>query len=348
MRLLCLGDIAIVSDEDWGHPWPHPAEWADDRDSRVLINWEFPVGETKNPERRVRGERYLACPGSPNALAKWGPGFASLATNHILDGGAAGLGETVERLGGLGFSTVGAGMTREQICRPLIWEADEGRLAILNWVFPETHPDRSAVPGPNCWPGPEEAARSIRSLKGLADWILVAAHWSDEDFSYPLPDDRVLAGRLAHIGADVVIGHHPHVVRGMEVVDSCPIFYSLGNFFFSDIPDGRGGWLVRQVPRNRESLGIEITFQRGKKPAWRALSFWRTKTRAVPDPRDRAARRMRRVSAPLGRFPAPAFADWYAKRRRDFDRWGYRYHFRVGQLGPKGILRFLARRLGIS
>ena len=39
---------------------------------------------------------------------------------------------------------------------------------------------------------------------------------------------------FADLGVTAIIGHHPHVVRGMEIIDSCPVFYSIGNFYFSE------------------------------------------------------------------------------------------------------------------
>ena len=274
----------------------------------------------------------------------WAPGFAALGTNHILDAGAEGLVHTIESLNHLGFATVGAGRSREEIERALFWETDEGRLAILNWVFPETHPDWMAVPGPNCWPGPEEAKKAVEKARGEADWVMVVAHWSDELFPYPRPEDRATARELAQMGVDLVVGHHPHVVRGMEVFGACPVFYSIGNFYFSDVADGHGGWIAREAPRNREGLGIEISFRRGKKPEYRILSFWQARRQVVHDPIHRARRRMDWTSRPLRRFQDSAYVEWYAVQRARFDRWDYRWHFRVRQLGIRGSVRYFLRK----
>ena len=100
---------------------------------------------------RGSGPGLLAHPSSTRVISNWAPGFATLATNHILDGGERGLENTIESLIQTGFKTVGAGKTLKEITKALFWETAEGQLAIVNWVFPETHPDWMSVPGPICW-----------------------------------------------------------------------------------------------------------------------------------------------------------------------------------------------------
>jgi len=311
----------------------------------VLLNWELPIGSAVNAVPRQRGRRALADPHSLSVISKWAPGYVTLATNHILDGGAEGLSETIEKLRQIGFATVGAGITSDEITKPAIWETSDGRLGIVNWVFPETHPDWMAIPGPNCWPGIKEARNVIQQVKLQSDWVMVVVHWSDELFPYPRPKDRIIAHELAKMGVDLIVGHHPHVVRGMEHIGSCPVFYSIGNFYFSDIPDGNGRWITREAPRNREGLGVLITFRRGKKPAHELLSFWNTKREAVSDPLRRAYRRSRSTSIPLQIHSGDAYAEWYKAQRARFDKWDIRWHFALGRRRSVSTLRRAIMRL---
>jgi hypothetical protein len=342
MDLLCVGDIALA--EEGLKQWQLPMATAPSEQARVLFNWELPIGGTTSPIPRSSGPRLLAHPDSPAAIRGWAPGFAALATNHILDAGAEGLADTIGLLHQAGFRTVGAGLTQEEITRPLFWETEEGRLAIINWVFPETHPDWMAAPGPNCWPGLEGANRAVQDLRQRADWLVIVVHWSDELFPYPRPEDRAIARKLAHMGADLVVGHHPHVVRGMEIIGSCPVFYSIGNFYFSDLADHHGGWVVKQAPRNREGLGVQIGFERGRKPEYQAVSFWQAGGRAVTDPARRAARRMEWGSRALRRFQDLEYSEWYADQRANFDRWICSWHFGVRRLGISGSIRYCSRK----
>jgi hypothetical protein len=341
MYILCIGDIAISS--DLPSPWLPPGDFTPGDDAKILFNWELPIGKMVNPTHRTSGPRLLSYRPSVNIIPKWAPGFAALATNHILDGGEDGLADTITTLQQAGFSTVGAGPTVEEIRKPLIWETSQGRLAIVNWVFPETHPDWNAVPGPNCWPGVEAARQIIRDLKGKSDWVMVFAHWSDELFPYPRPEDRTIARELAQVGVDVIVGHHPHVVRGMENLGTCPVFYSLGNFYFSNFKDDTGMWITRQAPRNKEGLGVELIFTRGSKPQYHLHSYWQTKQGFIVDQFNRAARRAAYVSRPLSKFTNRNYSTWYSKQRFIFDKWGYRLHFRLWQQGISGLIHFLAK-----
>lgn len=346
MKLLCIGDIALTHTQLSEWTWNPPGNIQPDAESKVLFNWELPIGTKLNPSPRSHNApRILSDPDSTRVIRKWAPGFAALATNHILDSGSEGLADTIQNLRQAGFETLGAGMTREEIDRPLIWETSEGKLAIINWVFPETHPDWMSVPGPACFPGIEEAQMAIKKLKQQADWVMVLAHWSDELFQYPRPEDRQIARKLAEAGADLLVAHHPHVVRGMETFASCPVFYSLGNFFFSDFVDNDGKWVNQAAPRNREALGVQISFKRGAKPEYEVLSFWQDDTQCILDASHRAAKRLRDYSAPLQRYSGEAYKSWYLSQRQRFDRFGIRWYFSLPRMGFRGTLRYALQRL---
>jgi hypothetical protein len=345
MQLLCLGDLALMGEAATKQVWETPGGILPGDEARILLNWELPIGTVTNPRPRSRGLRFLAHPDSPRVIRRWTPGFATLATNHILDAGTAGLADTIETLSRMGFATVGAGRTMAEIGQPRFWETSQGRLAIVNWVFPETHPDWLCVPGPCCWPGYEKAERVMHDLKRTSDWVLLVVHWSDEDFAYPRPEDREIARRLVEMGVDLIIGHHPHVVRGMEMIGSCPVFYSLGNFFFSDIPDGQGGWLVRQAPKNRIGLGVRLSFRLGRMPEYGLVSFWRLRNRVVLDPIYRAARNLEYISQPLRQWRGLEYAEWHVKEHAAFFRRGYLWHFGLWTMGWGDLKRGLSKRL---
>ena len=344
MQLLCLGDIAFANRDPNQTAWKLPAGFVPSEETRILLNWEFPMGKVMNETPRVRGMRFCADPESIEVVRDWAPGIATLATNHILDAGEDGLFRTINSLQQAGFATVGARMSASEIAQPLFWESREGQLAIVNWVFAETHPDWMAVPGPNCWPGFDAARNIIQAIKQRADWTIAVLHWSDELFPYPLPTDREIARALAGMGVDAVIGHHPHVVRGMETLGSCPVFYSLGNYYFAEIRSETGEWVSQEAPRNREGLGVKLSFRRGSRTQYDLLSFWNTGNEVHLDERRRAEKRLTQCSAPLGRDQNGQYLEWYRRTRAGFDRWGSRWHFGLMRRGLIETLRRLISR----
>ena len=345
LRLLCLGDVAICEDLSKQGSWQPPAGLKPDENTQILFNFEIPLGAQLNPLPRSSGPRFLAHPCAVETVKRWAPGFVALANNHILDGEAEGLITTCEQLTRAGFKVVGAGFVGDQHREVQIWENRCGSLAILNWVFPETHPEWDQNPGPNCWKGLDYSCSLLSRYKKEVNWIVVVLHWSDELFAFPHPQDRLIAKGLAEQGADIIIGHHPHVIRGWEQFGNCAVFYSLGNFYFSDIRDESGNWLVKEAPRNRESLGVEIHFSKGGKPQIFLHSFWRVDGQTKSDTFHRAERRLNAVSKPLQKLDIEVYPIWYQKKRQWFNRIGYRWHFRLHQLGTRQFFMTVAQKI---
>ena len=226
---------------------------------------------------------------------------------------------------------------------PGFGETEQGRVGIVNWVTPETNPDLpdDAGVGPNLWPGNEAAAIQITDLRRRVDWVVVYLHWSDELFPYPLPIDREIGRKLIKSGADAVVGNHAHAVRGIEEVDGKPIFYSLGNYFFPRDPKR----LQNQPAREREALIVELCFRQGERLSWQLHSYRQDGARTIPDPGGRAVRRAHHVSR---RFKVSDYSAWYVGARRRFNRWGYRWHFRLPIIGWRGVMIWLLRAAGYS
>ena len=346
MRLICLGDVAVWAKSALSSRWRRPLAHCDTGESScVLFNWEFPCAEACVSRPRPSGStrRYVSPISGVELVRNWAPALAGLANNHLLDGGALGVLQTLKAFREIGIDTAGGGTSLESTIKPWIWKTNDGVLGVLNWVTPETHPEPpdSTGVGPNLWPGEADAEKQIKALRDLVDWIVVYIHWSDELFSYPRPADRSLAKKLVEWGSDVVVGNHSHVVRGFEEFSGQPVFYGLGNYFFSDVPSPAGGWVRKQVPRNREALVVELNFRRGQKPVWKIHSYCRDAAGTYPDVQDRAVRRFRKTSLPLNR---PDYDDWYEQSRARFDRWEKRLHFRLPAMGWRGIANWLTNK----
>jgi len=80
----------------------------------------------------------------------------------------------------------------------------------------------------------EEMIKAIKTVKSLNpdNFLIVSLHWGEEYKLINSPVQQSLAHRIIEAGADLMIGHHPHVVQNIEKYQGKLIFYSLGNFIF--------------------------------------------------------------------------------------------------------------------
>lgn len=78
--------------------------------------------------------------------------------------------------------------------------------------------------------GNEAMEKDVLALRSQVDAVIVSLHWGEEFIQRPSPEEITIARRLVDVGADIIIGHHPHVLRGIEHYGHGYIVYSLGNF----------------------------------------------------------------------------------------------------------------------
>lgn len=167
------------------------------------------------------------------ALARAGFDVVSLANNHILDYGVEGLHDTVGALEEVGIHHCGAGDTLAEARQPALLEANGVRVAVLCYSL--TYPAEFWA-GPN-QPGTafghEDHVRAdVAAARKRADVVLVSFHWGQQGSSTLRPYQRQLGHAAIEAGAAAVIGHHPHVLQGIERYRDGVILYSLGNFVF--------------------------------------------------------------------------------------------------------------------
>lgn len=213
---------------------------------------------------RLRSDRRLAA-----EVAKAGIDVCTLANNHTMDFGDGGLGDTLGALDGAGVGRVGAGRDLAEAESPHVLEHNGLRVALLGFactlpngcgagqsragvapirvlsrfvvdpVAIDEDPGMAPFVETAVMPGDDErAAQAVRSARAQADVVVVAVHWGVPHGWVPESQgelatyQRPLARTLVEAGADAVVGHHPHVLHGIEVVEGRPVFYSLGNFLF--------------------------------------------------------------------------------------------------------------------
>jgi len=167
------------------------------------------------------------------ALARAGFNIVSLANNHTLDYGPEGLEDTRAALDKAGIRYAGAGRNVTEARQPVYMMADGTSVAFLAYTltFPEEFwagPDR-----PGTAFGHERFVREdVAAAREKADIVVVSFHWGQEGKTERRDYQVQLAHAAIDAGASAVLGHHPHILQGVERYKHGVILYSLGNFAF--------------------------------------------------------------------------------------------------------------------
>lgn len=154
-----------------------------------------------------------------------------LANNHSLDFGTIGLKDTMELAEKAGCTTLGAGNDLDHAAQPLILDGAGGVGLLAITYSRASAKDGSAFACLN-WEESDRIKNSIQKIKAACRWCVVIVHGGDEFCGIPMPYTRDKYQEMLSWGADILVGHHPHVVQNFETVGDKTIFYSLGNFIF--------------------------------------------------------------------------------------------------------------------
>ena len=192
-------------------------------------------------------------------LADVGFDVMSIAGNHCMDFGAVALADTIEHLERSGIRCCGAGGQLNQARRPAIIEAKGRRTAFLAYSsilpagyaaesnrpgcaplraythYEQIEPDQPGTPARiHTFPDPADMnalLADIAEARRQADIVVLSMHWGIHFVRASLADyQREVAHLAIEHGADIIFGHHPHLLKGVEIYCGRPIFYSLGNF----------------------------------------------------------------------------------------------------------------------
>ena len=156
----------------------------------------------------------------------------NICNNHIMDAGPKGLEDTLTISKKLGAKTIGAGMNLKDASQPLILD-EAGGIGMFGVGYQRAcRKATEDIPGCLSWSDMETIKATIAEIKKSCRWCIVVAHGGEEFTSLPSPYTRQRYLDYLDMGADIVIGHHPHVPMNYETVGNKIIFYSLGNFIF--------------------------------------------------------------------------------------------------------------------
>ena len=202
-----------------------------------MINFENAATYSNNA---VKGDVPLKCSPEYVPLAKANNNtVASLANNHAFDYGITGMQDTLGYLNDASITPIGAGNTEDEAHQAVVQDINGRKITILNYMDSDNFKEYSydvmpyangSNPGYSAYDY-EDAQKQIAENND-SDLIVVYLHFGNEYSHSPNENQEKIAHELIDLGADVVIGSHPHVPQGIEMYNGKPIFYSLGNFIF--------------------------------------------------------------------------------------------------------------------
>jgi AmmeMemoRadiSam system protein B len=208
----------------------------------VFANLEGPVVQTP----QAYSTSSLIFSSHPNILEgmRWSKiNLLSIANNHIYDMGKEGLEETKSWLQEYRINFVGSPFSGSTDKNNNPAYSEQSIFLSFNRVLPYIDYQREII---------KEVQKVRQSNPGK--FIIVSMHWGNEYELTSSPVQRELAQRIITAGADIIVGHHPHVVQEIELIQDKPVFYSLGNFIFDQ----------QVMPETKEGLAVGLTISSDK------------------------------------------------------------------------------------
>jgi len=242
-----------------------------------LANLEIPLTNSKTKtwrksvsELKAKDQWILkANPKHAEYIAGAGFTLVSLANNHAMDYGRAGLFEMTSLLDKYKISHAGAGLNSNTALRPaIVTLSNEKKVALLSTLgFMTAKALRKTTPATLDTPGvavlningrldakaKEKLSRWIKLGRDKADFVIVGIHWGVERKPLPTPYQVALGRALIDAGADIVWGNHPHVLQGAEFYNGHLIMYSVGNLI-SNLPATTGFFKVDITDNGKQSI----------------------------------------------------------------------------------------------
>jgi poly-gamma-glutamate synthesis protein (capsule biosynthesis protein) len=213
------------------------------RHNLVLCNLECVFSDIGRKEKSLRSLHMRGRPKTIQYLADWGITAANVANNHILEQGQNCAIDTVLQLNKAGIKAIGAG--KRGLFEPGIEaaEIDFGgqEMAVLGLCLLKEKYTFNGGGSLN------EVLEAVKTKAREGNFVIVSVHWGDEMMDRPSLEQRKTARLLVDAGAKLVVGHHPHIIQGVENVGSGLVAYSLGNFIFDGSSEATGWSMILSI-----------------------------------------------------------------------------------------------------
>lgn len=246
ISLMAVGDVMLarkldrlINQKGMDYPFLMTGELLSSADV-AFANLESPLSD-QGTQIDGKGIWFRGKPENTQALTQAGFDVISLANNHALDYDSPALLQTMELLQAAGIKPVGGGKDIGEARSPVVIEREGIKIAFLSysemadmvWSFKHPRKLKATEEIPGIAPlVVEQIIEDIENVKEQADFVFLSLHWGVEYQDMPEDYQRDIAHQLIDAGADVILGHHPHCLQGVELYQEGLIAYSLGNFVF--------------------------------------------------------------------------------------------------------------------
>ena len=200
----------------------------------TAVNLETPVTNRGRPQPKTY--HFHATPSAFTALRHAGVDLVTVANNHILDYGAAGLADTLAAAKAAHFPYVGAGVNAAAAWAPYVTRINGTKIAIVgvsqvaelasSWVATAHRPGEANAINLG------QTLAAVRAAKRLARVVIVFMHWGTEGMACPDQNQLLLAPKLAAAGASIIIGSHAHMLQGSGWLGHTFVAFGMGNFLW--------------------------------------------------------------------------------------------------------------------
>lgn len=181
---------------------------------------------------------FRADPSLVTEITAIGTDVVTLANNHVWDYGEIGMRDTLDTFRDIQLPFIGAGENTAEAEKIIYYIACGRKIALVDATqiertYDYTKEATDTRAGVLKCLHPEQYCNVIKKAKKNADIVIAVVHWGTEGNAMYGQDQIHLAKAFVNSGADVIIGGHPHCLQGIEFIDQVPVYYSLGNYWFS-------------------------------------------------------------------------------------------------------------------
>lgn len=271
VTLLFVGDIMLdrgvefavhkYGQGDWKWPFLNIADTLRQADL-VFGNLESQISDKGTNIGSIYSFR--ADPASIEALTYAGFDVVSVANNHSFDYTREAFEDTLLRLTEAGIAYTGGGFSETEAHTPIIKEIGDLKIGFLGytnsgtagWAASENHGGIAWIDSSNL----NQLRKDVRSAKAQVDILAVSLHAGDEYEENPNDFQKTFAKTAIDAGADLIIGHHPHVLQSLQPHKDSWIIYSLGNFLFDQdfSEETMQGAILKVVIENKQIEEVSL------------------------------------------------------------------------------------------